>query len=99
MEPTKTVVDCNLTIPEELRVTHAVPLDDAELEQHARDQAAAPALAKAMRRAERDGLLAASDWTQLPDTLTPAKTKAWAAYRQALRDHALDAAAFPKAPR
>lgn len=36
-------------------------------------------------RAERDRLLAASDWTQLPDV--PLTTKeAWAAYRQALRD-------------
>ena len=36
-------------------------------------------------RAERDRLLAESDWTQLPDV--PLTTKeAWAAYRQALRD-------------
>lgn len=38
-------------------------------------------------RAERDGLLAASDWTGLTDApLTDAKRKAWAKYRQALRD-------------
>lgn len=36
-------------------------------------------------RARRDGLLAASDWTQLPDIPTGTK-KIWAAYRQALRD-------------
>ena len=36
-------------------------------------------------RLQRDQLLAASDWTQLPDV--PLATKeAWAAYRQALRD-------------
>ena len=36
-------------------------------------------------RAERQRLLQASDWTQLPDV--PIDTKeAWAAYRQALRD-------------
>lgn len=36
-------------------------------------------------RWKRDALLAASDWTQLPDV--PLATKeAWAAYRQALRD-------------
>jgi hypothetical protein len=36
-------------------------------------------------RAERDRLLAASDWTQLPDV--PEATRlAWATYRQALRD-------------
>lgn len=38
-------------------------------------------------RAERDQLLAASDWTQLPDApLTQAEKQAWAAYRQTLRD-------------
>lgn len=39
----------------------------------------------ASARAERNRLLAASDWTQLPDV--PLATKqAWATYRQALRD-------------
>ena len=35
-------------------------------------------------RAERDGLLAASDWTQVADA--PVDAAAWAVYRQALRD-------------
>ena len=35
-------------------------------------------------RSIRDGLLAASDWTQLPDA--PVDKTAWATYRQALRD-------------
>jgi len=35
-------------------------------------------------RAERDRLLAASDWTQVLDA--PVDQAAWAAYRQALRD-------------
>ena len=35
-------------------------------------------------RAERDRLLAASDWTQLPDA--PCDAQAWSEYRQALRD-------------
>lgn len=35
-------------------------------------------------RLHRDRLLAASDWTQLPDT--PVNRKAWADYRQTLRD-------------
>jgi len=35
-------------------------------------------------RAERDGLLAASDWTQVADA--PVDSAAWAKYRQALRD-------------
>lgn len=36
-------------------------------------------------RAERNRLLAASDWTQLPD-VPEALRSAWAIYRQALRD-------------
>jgi len=35
-------------------------------------------------RAQRNALLAASDWTQLPDA--PVDQTAWAVYRQALRD-------------
>jgi hypothetical protein len=35
-------------------------------------------------RAERNTLLAASDWTQIPDA--PVDQAAWATYRQALRD-------------
>jgi hypothetical protein len=35
-------------------------------------------------RAERNRLLAASDWTQLPDA--PVDQASWATYRQALRD-------------
>jgi hypothetical protein len=38
-------------------------------------------------RAERDRLLAESDWTQVADApLTAADKQAWADYRQALRD-------------
>lgn len=38
-------------------------------------------------RADRDVLLAASDWTQLPDTpLASSAVDAWKAYRKALRD-------------
>ena len=40
----------------------------------------------AMRKI-RDSLLAASDWTQMPDSpLTDDERAAWATYRQALRD-------------
>ena len=35
-------------------------------------------------RTQRDALLAASDWTQVPDA--PVDQQAWAEYRQALRD-------------
>jgi len=38
-------------------------------------------------RYQRDRLLAASDWTQMPDSpLTDEQSQAWAEYRQALRD-------------
>lgn len=49
-------------------------------------------------RAQRDTLLTASDWTQLPDaqaSLSPEKKAAWSAYRQALRD-ITDQATFPQ---
>lgn len=42
------------------------------------------ALAWGRVRAERDRLLAASDWTQVADA--PVDSAAWAVYRQALRD-------------
>lgn len=50
----------------------------AEEIQELQDQEAAAA------REQRDGLLAASDWTQVADA--PGDTAAWATYRQALRD-------------
>jgi hypothetical protein len=38
-------------------------------------------------RTRRDVLLAATDWTQMPDApLTEEQKLAWTAYRQALRD-------------
>ena len=38
-------------------------------------------------RWHRDAFLAASDWTQMPDSpLTDEQRQAWATYRQALRD-------------
>lgn len=38
----------------------------------------------AIVRAQRNAMLAASDWTQLPDA--PVNRNIWAAYRQELRD-------------
>lgn len=54
-----------------------------------------------MIRAERDRLLAASDWTQLADA--PVDAAAWAVYRQELRDipqdfASPDAVVWPSAP-
>ena len=43
-------------------------------------------------RAERNRLLVASDWTQLPDA--PVDAAAWATYRQALRDITAEANPF-----
>lgn len=42
-------------------------------------------LAAASRRSERDTLLLATDWTQLPDVPEATRSR-WTAYRQALRD-------------
>jgi len=42
---------------------------------------------RAEMRQLRDGLLAASDWTQMPDSPhTDEQRAAWATYRQQLRD-------------
>lgn len=52
-----------------------------------------------LRRRERDRRLAASDWTQLPDTSLDDEVKAaWATYRQALRDLDMTATDWPAAP-
>lgn len=57
---------------------------DLTAEEIAERQAAAVADAWLNLRAERDRLLAASDWTVLSDS--PTSTAAWKTYRQALRD-------------
>jgi hypothetical protein len=57
------------------------------------EEIAADTAARAARvRAQRDRLLAASDWTQVADA--PVDQAAWATYRQALRDLP-DAEGFP----
>lgn len=62
-------------------------------------RASAEELAAAQRR-QRDRLLAESDWTQLPDTLTddPAFKAAWATWRQALRDFDFAGGDLPQPP-
>lgn len=53
----------------------------------------------AARRRRRDQLLAASDWTQLPDSPLSEDDRAeWAIYRQALRDLDMDGTSWPLAP-
>ncbi len=60
----------------------------------------APSHAAADRRAARDRLLAASDWTQLADALVsaPDVKTAWVSYRQALRDLDMAGSDWPQAP-
>lgn len=53
---------------------------------------------QASRRARRDRMLAASDWTQLPDATPPGGRAAWAEYRQALRDLDMAGADWPSRP-
>ena len=66
-----------------------VELSAVELAEHndrvAAHEAARPAQALAELREQRNALLTASDWTQVPDAPT-ANAAAWKVYRQALRD-------------
>lgn len=58
-----------------------------------------PAEHRAARRRRRDQLLAASDWTQLPDSpLSSAERAAWGEYRQHLRDLDMDGDSWPVSP-
>lgn len=60
--------------------------------------ASAPTVPASSARASRNALLAASDWTQMPDAPLSAPQRAtWATYRQALRDWP-DAPGWPDAP-
>ena len=65
--------------------THRVSKDGRIIHKRAADIEARE-IAEAWQdlRAQRAARLAASDWTQMPDS--PADTEAWQAYRQALRD-------------
>jgi len=54
---------------------------------------------RAARRRQRDQLLAASDWTQLPASpLSSSERAAWGEYRQQLRDLDMDGEGWPEAP-
>lgn len=66
-----------------------------EVQSKSAEEIAADVASKAAQvRAQRDALLTACDWTQLPDVTIPKKAE-WAAYRQALRDITNDPA-FPE---
>lgn len=58
-----------------------------------------PAEVLAARRRERDRRLAVSDWTQVADSpLDAVAKKAWADYRQALRDLDMSGTGWPEEP-
>lgn len=62
-------------------------------------RALSPEEHRAARRRRRDQLLAASDWTQLPDSpLSSSERAAWGEYRQQLRDLDMDGESWPLAP-
>ena len=64
-----------------------VDLTEAEIEQRDADIEAHD-LDLSMVRSQRDGLLATSDWTQLPGgPLTDEQKTAWDTYRDELRDY------------
>lgn len=65
-------------------ITDAITGEQTVRPYTAEEIAAVQAAAAGDTRAERDRLLAACDWTQLPDA--QCDQTAWAAYRQALRD-------------
>jgi hypothetical protein len=62
----------------------AVPLTPEEIAEFEASVAEAATFAWNSVRVERNGLLAASDWTQLSDA--PVNKENWVSYRQALRD-------------
>ena len=90
-------VDCEIEHPRFGWIPFTADLNDIEphgREIHARalEMGPAPYVAPepdpvdlaAQARAQRNSLLAASDWTQIPDA--PVNAQAWATYRQELRD-------------
>lgn len=89
----------------QIKVVNGVeqPLSDADAALFAALAAGRQADAWVSIRLERNALLTASDWTQLPDAaLTNVQAANWATYRQALRDITTQADPFnivwPKAP-
>ena len=79
-----------------------VPLTPADVEQRERDAEAWAGVLVADRRAERDALLAASDWVTLSDAPVEGDLlTAWYDYRQDLRDldYADPDVVFPETPK
>lgn len=80
-------IDCSLTRPPDKReIWHE--LTDEDLAQAEADASEDAEISARFRRAERNMLLASSDWTQVPDAPISEETrKAWKKYRQQLRDN------------
>ena len=79
-----------------------VPLGPDDVALREADAVEAVRIAIEGRRAERDALLAASDWRVLPDSPTPhADVVLWLEDRQALRDldYTDPDVVFPEAPK
>lgn len=73
-----------------------VDMSDAEVAEVKALQESAKETQRQIDRAHRNALLAASDWTQMPDA--PVDAEAWRKYRQTLRDHPLDGSPWPDLP-
>ena len=100
-----------MTTPHKLVNGQVVPLSAEEIAQRQQDEIAwnngAFDRAMADLRSKRDRLLAASDWTQLPDTtLTNTQKQSWMQYRTELRNitnglttvEQVNSVAFPTKP-
>lgn len=95
--PMKLVVDLSLPPGEQEAY---VEMTAEEARQYRTDVKDATRAAKDDLRAQRNSLLAASDWSQLPDAqagFSAARKKKWLEYRQALRDNPYGP--WPEVPR
>jgi len=75
-------------------------VDRDRIDEFKLDPAADVKRAVEARRARRNAILTETDWTQLPDAFggDAARKKAWAVYRQALRDLDMTGTDWPVQP-
>jgi hypothetical protein len=93
---TKLVIDLSKP-PKHPDRERVVPLTPAELEQRAKDAAAAPELDREVVVQMIDARLRSCDWTMLSDSgLSTADKAKWKTYRDALRKMVADRGAPPK---
>jgi hypothetical protein len=85
----KVEIDCSMTKHPDKREVWT-ELTEEDHEQSQSDEAQAEVLQRQMKRAERNMLLASSDWTQVPDSpLSEESREAWRVWRQVLRNDPL----------